>query len=125
MTDVVRLDTRALEQIADGAISQKGVDGVAKSLHITTRHLSRIIKAKTGSSPTSLDRKRRLYDAKILLQKSKMSVIAIAFSCDFGSLRQFNEHFKVAYKITPGQARKRYMQDTKKDTFTKNQGENS
>jgi AraC family transcriptional regulator of adaptative response / DNA-3-methyladenine glycosylase II len=114
MTDVERLDVQALQQIANGAISKGGVSSVANSLHITTRHLSRIIKAKTGSSPTLLDRKRRLYDANILLQKSKMPIIAIAFSCEFGSLRQFNEHFKATYKMTPSQARKNYKLDAKK-----------
>ncbi len=108
MTDggATRLDVEALAQINSGAISQKGVTGVANSLRITSRHLRRIVKAKTGSSPSRLDRDRRLHQAKQLLQKTKLSIVAVAFNCDFASLRQFNDVFKAGYKITPSQMRK-------------------
>jgi len=106
MVGTGRLDVEALAQINSGAISEKGVAGLASSLHITARHLRRIVKAKTGSSPSKLDRDRRLQQAKQLLQKTKLSIVAVAFNCDFASLRQFNDVFKVTYHITPSQMRK-------------------
>lgn len=106
MADPVRLDMQALAQINAGALSEMGVVSLASSLHITTRHLRRIIKAKTGSSPGKLDRDRRLRQAKQLLQRTKLSIVAVAFNCDFASLRQFNDAFKVAYNLTPSQMRK-------------------
>lgn len=103
------LDVEALKQINSGAITEKGAVGLASSLDITARHLRRIVKAKTGSTPTKIDRDRRLQDAKILLQKTKLSVVAVAFNCDFASLRQFNDVFKAAYKVTPREMRKKYL----------------
>ena len=81
---------------------------MADSLNISSRHLRRLVKAKTGSTPGQIDRDRRLEDAKLLLQKTKLSVVAVAFNCDFASLRQFNDVFKAAYKMTPREMRKNY-----------------
>lgn len=108
MEGVDRLDTEALKQINSGAMSEKGVIGLADSLGITPRHLRRLVKAKTGSTPGKIDRERRLREAKALLQKTKLSVVAVAFSCDFASLRQFNDAFRAAYKMTPREMRKNY-----------------
>jgi AraC family transcriptional regulator of adaptative response / DNA-3-methyladenine glycosylase II len=99
---------RALDQINAGAISVKGVKGLATSLNISVRHLSRIVKAKTGSSPLELNQARRLHDALMLLQKTKLSIIDIAFNCDFASLRQFNDDFKGTFNITPREMRKNF-----------------
>ena|SRR6185503_1049813 len=103
-----RLDTEVLNQISSGAMTEKGVLGLADSLDISTRHLRRLVKAKTGSTPGKIDRDRRLQDAKTLLQKTKLSVVAVAFNCDFASLRQFNDVFKAAYNMTPREMRKSY-----------------
>lgn len=100
------LDKKALDQIKSGAISEKGVDGLASSLHITARHLRRIVKAKTGYTPTQLDQARRLYEARLLVQRTKISITEVAFSCEFASLRQFNDVFKQAFKTTPREMRK-------------------
>jgi AraC family transcriptional regulator of adaptative response / DNA-3-methyladenine glycosylase II len=113
--DTARLD-EAMAQINSGAISEVGVEGVANSLCITARHFRRIVKAKTGSSPSRLDRDRRLSQAKQLLQKTKLSIVAIAFNCDFASLRQFNDTFKAGYNITPSQMRKRANRALKRTT---------
>lgn len=106
MAERGRLVQEALEQIESGAVSEKGVTGVADTLCITTRHLRRIVKAKTGSSPIQLDRKRRLNNARTLLQTTKLSIVTVAFTCDFASLRQFNDAFKSTYRMTPRQMRK-------------------
>lgn len=108
------LEAEALAQINSGAISKKGVTGLASSLHITARHLRRIVKAKTGSSPSKLDRARRLNQAKVMLQKTKLPIVAIAFNCDFASLRQFNDVFKAAYGFPPGQMRRQTNSNIKK-----------
>lgn len=100
------LDKKALDQIQSGAISEKGVDGLASSLHITTRHLLRIIKAKTGYTPTQLNQARRLHEAQLLVQKTNIPITKVAFSCEFTSLRQFNDVFKQMFKTTPREMRK-------------------
>ena len=103
------LGREALKQINSGALTQKGALGLADSLDISARHLRRVVKAETGSTPVKLDRDRRLQDAKILLQKTKLSVVAVAFNCDFASLRQFNDVFKATYNMTPREMRKQYL----------------
>lgn len=103
------LGKNAIDQIKSGVINEGGVNGLADTLNISARHLRRIVKAKTGSTPMQLNQARRLHDVKLLVQKTKMPITEIAFCCDFLSLRQFNDAFKEAFKMTPRQMRKTFL----------------
>ena len=100
------LSIEILDNIDSGAINDKGVKGLADSLHISERHLRRLVQSRTGSSPLRLNQIKRLSAAKLLVMQTSLPIIDVAFIADFSSLRQFNDVFKEAFKTSPSEMRK-------------------
>jgi AraC family transcriptional regulator of adaptative response / DNA-3-methyladenine glycosylase II len=100
------LSVEILDSIQAGKLNDKGVRGLADSLHISERHLRRLVQAKTGTSPLHLNDTNRLDTAKRLVIETALPIIDIAFMSDFSSLRQFNDVFKEAFKTSPSEMRK-------------------
>lgn len=100
------LSSEILKSIDAGAINEQGVRGLADALHISERHLRRLVQAQTGTSPLHLNRNRRLNAAKTLVVESSLPIIDIAFIVGFSSLRQFNDVYKDAFNISPRETRK-------------------
>ncbi len=100
------LPAAILDGINAGVINDKGVHGLADSLHISERQLRRIVQARTGTSPLHLNNAKRLGTAKRLIIKTALPIIDIAYISEFSSLRQFNHVFKEAFKISPSEMRK-------------------
>ncbi len=100
------LSQEILGNIDAGAINERGVHGLADSLHISERHLRRIVHDRTGTSPVRLNKAKRLRTAKRLITQTKLPIVDVAFSADFSSLRQFNDVFKDAFKTSPHEMRK-------------------
>ena len=100
------LSARILGGIEAGAINDKGVHGLANSLHISERHLRRLVRDRTGTSPVRLNKIRRLSAARNLVTQTDLPIIDIAFNSEFSSLRQFNDVFKAAFSTSPRQMRK-------------------
>jgi AraC family transcriptional regulator of adaptative response / DNA-3-methyladenine glycosylase II len=100
------LSKEIISSINDGAINDKGVHGLAESLHISERHLRRIVQDRTGMSPHHLNKVKRLAIAKQQITETSLPITDIAFNADFSSLRQFNAVFKDAFKTSPRSMRK-------------------
>lgn len=100
------LSLAILGSIDAGVIDDKGVHGLADSLHISERHLRRVVKDRTGTTPTHLNQMKRLGAARRLITQTKLPVIDVAFNTGFSSLRQFNDAFKEAFRTSPSQMRK-------------------
>jgi AraC family transcriptional regulator of adaptative response / DNA-3-methyladenine glycosylase II len=100
------LSVEILDSIDTGEINDKGVHGLADSLHISERHLRRLVHNRTGVSPIHLNKSKRLRVAKLLITQTKLPIIDIAFSAEFSSLRQFNAVFKDTFKTSPREMRK-------------------
>lgn len=100
------LSLKIMDNINAGAINDVGVHGLAESLHISERHLRRLVQAKTGTSPLHFNHAKRLAAARLLLVETKLSIIDIAFAAEFSSLRQFNDAFKEAFHTSPSKMRK-------------------
>lgn len=100
------LSKEILSNINAGVINDKGVHGLADSLHISERQLRRVVKDRTGDSPTQLNQAKRLGAAKQLTLQTRLPIIDVAFNTGFSSLRQFNDAFKDAFKISPSEMRK-------------------
>ena len=100
------LSAEILGGIDAGGINDKGVHGLADSLHVSERHLRRIVQAKTGTSPLHLNDAKRLGTAKRLVMETTLPIIDIAFISEFSSLRQFNDVFKEAFSFSPSKMRK-------------------
>jgi AraC family transcriptional regulator of adaptative response / DNA-3-methyladenine glycosylase II len=102
------LAARALRAIAAGAIDgDGGVPELARSLHVSERHLHRILVAEVGAGPLALARTRRAQTARLLLDATDLPISEIAFAAGFASLRQFNDTMRDHFGMTPREIRRR------------------
>jgi AraC family transcriptional regulator, regulatory protein of adaptative response / DNA-3-methyladenine glycosylase II len=99
------LTGRAVRLIADGYVDEHGVDGLARRLAVTERHLRRLLVAELGAGPLALARSMRMQTARRLLAETTMPITEIAFASGFSSVRQFNATFLEAYGKPPSSLR--------------------
>lgn len=98
---------RAVRLIGDGAIEREGVDGLARRIGYSPRHLSRLLSAELGTGPLRLAVAHRVQAARTLLETSELSVTDVAWAAGFGSIRQFNDVIRRVYAMTPAELRDR------------------
>ncbi len=98
---------RAMRLIADGVVDREGVDGLARRVGYTPRHLSRLLTAELGAGPLALARARRAQTARVLIETTPLTYADIAFAAGFSSVRQFNETVREVYAATPTELRGR------------------
>lgn len=91
-------------RLADGG----SVAAMAQELGVSDRHLRRLTNAQVGASPHKLLQSRRILLAKNLLSGTTLSIVDIAFTSGFNSLRQFNEAFRNVAAATPSAYRKQH-----------------
>jgi AraC family transcriptional regulator of adaptative response / DNA-3-methyladenine glycosylase II len=92
---------RAMRLIADGVVDREGVDGVARRLGYSARHLHRQLLAEVGAGPQALARAQRAQTARILLETTDLAITEIAFASGFGSVRQFNDTVRAIFATSP------------------------
>ncbi len=97
---------RAMRLIERGDVATVGVPGVARSLHISERHLHRVLTESVGAGPLALARAQRANLARILIETSDMPITDVAFAAGFSSVRQFNETIRAVYDRSPSELRK-------------------
>ncbi len=98
---------RAMRLVADGVVDREGVEGLARRVGYTPRHLSRILTAELGAGPLALARARRAQTARVLIETTDLTYADIAFAAGFASVRQFNDTVREVYASTPTQLRGR------------------
>ncbi len=98
---------RAMRLIADGVVDRDGVDGLARRLGYTSRHLTRLLTQELGAGPLALARARRAQTARILIETTAMPYADVAFAAGFSSIRQFNETIREVYAASPTELRGR------------------
>jgi AraC family transcriptional regulator of adaptative response / DNA-3-methyladenine glycosylase II len=91
--------------VQDGVVERDGVEGLARRLGYTSRHLTRVLTAELGAGPLALARAHRAQTARSLLASTDLPVSDIAFAAGFGSLRQFNDTMAEVYRATPTELR--------------------
>ena len=96
---------RAMLLIADGVVDREGVEGLARAVGYTPRHLSRLITAELGAGPLALARARRAQTARVLIETTDLSLADVAFAAGFSSVRQFNDTVREVYAAAPSQLR--------------------
>ncbi|MFV2009662.1 MULTISPECIES: AlkA N-terminal domain-containing protein [unclassified Micromonospora] len=98
---------RAMRLISDGVVDRDGVPGLARRLGYTERHLTRVLTEQVGAGPLALARAQRAQTARILVERTALTVAEIAFAAGFGSVRQFNDTFRTVYGGPPSTLRGR------------------
>jgi AraC family transcriptional regulator of adaptative response / DNA-3-methyladenine glycosylase II len=99
------LASRAMRLVQDGVVEREGVDGLARRLGYTTRHVSRVLQTELGAGPLALARANRAQTARSLLAATDLPISDIAYAAGFGSLRQFNDTLSAVYRATPSELR--------------------
>ncbi|QMV24252.1 helix-turn-helix domain-containing protein [Streptomyces sp. SCUT-3] len=98
---------RALRLIAEGAVDEGGVGGLARRLAVSERHIHRLMTAEVGAGPLALARMRRAQTARMLLEETALPVTDVAFAAGYASVRQFNDSMREAFGCTPSGMRRR------------------
>ncbi|CAN5507346.1 AlkA N-terminal domain-containing protein [soil metagenome] len=96
---------RAMRLIADGVVDREGVDGLARRLHISARHLQRQLVAEVGAAPQALARAQRAQTARVLIETTTLPLTEVAFGAGFASVRQFNDTIRKIFATTPTELR--------------------
>ena len=86
---------------------------IANKEFLSTHYLSHEIKYATGHSFTDLINLTRVEESVKLLLDSDKTISEISEEIGFSHTRYFNKHFKLHYKCTPLQFRKKYKVDEK------------
>lgn len=98
---------RAMRLIVDGVVDREGVQGLARTLGYSERHLHRQLVAEVGAGPLALAVAQRAQNARILIETTELSFSEIAFAAGFSSIRQFNDVVSRVFAMTPTSLRAR------------------
>jgi AraC family transcriptional regulator of adaptative response / DNA-3-methyladenine glycosylase II len=93
--------------IADGVVDRDGVDGLARRVGYTPRHLTRLLTGELGAGPLALARARRAQTARVLIETTDLGFADVAFASGFASVRQFNDTVREVYAASPTELRGR------------------
>ena len=96
---------RAMRLIADGVVDREGVEGLARRLAYSPRHLRRVLIEQLGAGPLGLARAQRAQTARLLIETTALPFSEVAFAAGFSSLRQFNDTVRTVYALTPTEIR--------------------
>lgn len=92
---------RAIRAIDDGLVDRVGVNGLARHLAVSARHLNRLLAAEVGATPVALARARRARAARLLIETTDLPFSEVAFAAGFDSIRQFNDTVSEVFACTP------------------------
>jgi AraC family transcriptional regulator of adaptative response / DNA-3-methyladenine glycosylase II len=101
-----RLAWAAAQRIEAGELDDAGLEGLARRLGISDRHLRRVFGEAFGVTPVAYAQTQRLLLAKRLLADTALPVTEVALAAGFGSLRRLNALFRSRYGLAPGDLRR-------------------
>ena len=104
---------RAARMLEENCGNGQSLDELAGRLGCTGRHLRRVFTAEYHVSPVQYLQTCRLLLAKKLLTVPVLSVLEVAMTAGFGSLRRFNDLFRKQYNLSPTALRKRTSEEEK------------
>ncbi|WP_084037000.1 AlkA N-terminal domain-containing protein [Haloechinothrix halophila] len=99
------LAARAMRLITDGVVEREGVPGLATRLGYSERQLGRALTTELGAGPLALARAHRAHTARLLIERTSMSLSDVAFAAGFASVRQFNATMREVFATTPSRLR--------------------
>jgi AraC family transcriptional regulator len=97
-----------LDYIRANISNSLGLEELAQQVGMSQFYFSRLFKQSLGISPHQYVIQQRIEQAKILLQKGKLSLADIALECGFANQGHFNRHFKQLTGATPKEIARTY-----------------
>ncbi len=101
-----KLAHKAAKLLEENCGSGLSIEELSGKLGCTDRHLRRVFTEEYNVNPVQYLQTCRLLLSKSLLTDTQLSVLDVAMSAGFGSLRRFNDVFKKHYKLSPTALRK-------------------
>jgi len=96
----------AVRYIHDNLNRPLGVEEVADHVHLSARHLARLFRELTGSSPSEYIETARLTRARHLLAHSDRSITEIAKATGYEDVRYFSRVFRARHGQNPTEFRR-------------------
>lgn len=96
----------AAETIESSLQEELDAGAIADRIGVSERHLRRVFVAEFGVSPAAYLASRRLQLGRRMLRETGLSVMEVAVSVGFGSLRTFNARYRKAYGEAPQASRR-------------------
>lgn len=97
---------RALRLIGAGELDGGDVEDLAERLGVGARHLRRLFAQHLGASPRAVAQTRRVLFAKKLIDETDLSMVDVALSAGFASVRRFNDAVRSTYGRPPRELRR-------------------
>jgi AraC family transcriptional regulator of adaptative response / DNA-3-methyladenine glycosylase II len=97
---------RALKLIARNEFHHTNEDLFAERLGVSARHLRRLFEEEIGQTPKQVADNNRLNFARKLIVETEMSIMTVAQTAGFSSLRRFNDAFQKRFRRAPSRLRK-------------------
>lgn len=101
------LVARAMRLIADGVVDVAGVEGLARRLGYTSRHVHRALTDELGVGALALARAQRAQTARTLIEVTDLPFTDVAYAAGFASIRQFNDTIQEVFAHSPSRLRSR------------------
>ena len=92
---------RAVDYIEDRLHEDLTVAGIARAVHMSPFHFTRLFKKSTGQSPYRYVIEARAKRAKALLNSRKFSISEVAHQVGFADQSHLTHHVKRFYGVTP------------------------
>lgn len=96
-----RVADRFVKLVQEHFRRERFLEFYADKLGITTKHLSRTVKAQTGVSAVEWINRFVILEAKVMLRSSNLNIQQIAEELNFPSQSFFGKYFKKATGISP------------------------
>ncbi|MEU4623446.1 helix-turn-helix domain-containing protein [Actinoplanes sp. NPDC023801] len=84
------------------------VDRLADVAHLSRRTFIRTFQASTGETPAAWVKRRRLDEARRLLESTDLLIDQVAVACGFGSAVTLRQNFAAAFDTSPSEYRRRF-----------------
>jgi AraC family transcriptional regulator of adaptative response / DNA-3-methyladenine glycosylase II len=95
-----------LRLIAEGALDEQDVEGLAARLGLGGRQLRRLFVTHLGATPVAVAQTRRAHFARRLIDETKLPMAQVAHSAGFGSIRRFNTVMQRTFGRSPSELRR-------------------
>ena len=83
------------------------LEQMAAHVHVSPAHLCRLFRTELHQTPGEFLTRRRLQQARSLLETTDLPIRRIGVLCGYPSPEHFNRSFRTSAGLTPGQFRKR------------------
>ncbi|HVO39833.1 MAG TPA: AlkA N-terminal domain-containing protein [Spirochaetia bacterium] len=97
--------SRGLKLIESGFLDEHSVEQLATLLGMGERHMRRLFLEHVGAAPNAIARSRRAHFAARMLRDTALPLSQVAHSAGFGSIRQFNDVFRLVFGEPPSAVR--------------------